>query len=143
MKKLWESRPTDAPDGFAIAKSGNVYLALAGPENQLVEIAPDGQEVQRFPQVPFSGDNGSPVPFDTVSSAMFLGTRLLVANQSYESGDASHQAILDVEAGEEGLGQYVPPNAGPPAPATARPKHRHHRRKKHHRRRHHHRHHRG
>ena len=122
LTKLWESRPTDAPDGFAIAKSGNVYLALAGPENQLVEVAPDGREVERFPQVPFNGDNGSGVPFDTVSNAMFLGTRLMVANQSFEAGDTTHQAILDVEAGEEGLPQFVPPNAGPPAPAVAKPK---------------------
>lgn len=136
MKKIWESLPAEAPDGFAIAKSGNVYLALAGPTNQLVEVGPDGHEVARFPSTPFSGDNGSSVPFDTVSSAMFLGTRLLVANQSYEAGDATHQAILDVEAGEEGLGQYVPPNAGPPAPATApapKAKHKHKHKKKHHR----------
>jgi sugar lactone lactonase YvrE len=122
MTKLWESRPTDAPDGFAIAKSGNVYVALAGPENQLAEVAPDGHEIERFPQVPFSGDNGSSVPFDTVSSAMFLGTRLMVANQSFEAGNTANQAILDVEVGEEGLPTYVPPNAGPPAPVAAKPK---------------------
>ena len=122
MTKLWESRPTDAPDGFAIAKSGNVYIALAGPENQLAEVAPDGHEIERFPQVPFNGDNGSSVPFDTVSSAMFLGTRLMVANQSFEAGNTANQAILDVEAGEEGLPIFVPPNAGPPAPAPSAPK---------------------
>jgi sugar lactone lactonase YvrE len=122
VRKLWESRPTDAPDGFAIAKSGNVYIALAGPENQLAEVAPDGHEIERFPQVPFNGDNGSGVPFDTVSSAMFLGTRLMVANQSFESGDPTHQAIFDIEVGEEGLAPYVPPNAGATPPARVAPK---------------------
>ena len=123
ITKLWESRPTDAPDGFGIAKSGNVYIALAGPASQLVEVGPDGTERERFPTVPLTGSNGSSVPFDTPSNASFLGTRLMVANQSFESGDATHQAILDVEVGEEGLPQFVPPNAGPPAPApVAKPK---------------------
>ena len=34
-----------------------------------------------------SGENGSPVPFDSPSSARFLGTRLIVANQSALAGD--------------------------------------------------------
>src|SRR3954462_964127 len=35
----WESRPVDAPDGFAIAQTGNVYVALAG-SNQVVLLSP-------------------------------------------------------------------------------------------------------
>ena len=33
----------------------------------------------------------------------------MVANQSYVTGDRAHQAILDVEAGEEGLPELIPP----------------------------------
>jgi hypothetical protein len=106
---VWESRPVDGPDGFAIARSGNVYIALLAA-NQLAVIGPDGRERQRFPAGP-GGENGSSVPFDNPSSARFLGTRLMVANQSYVTGNASHQAILDVEAGEEGLPELIP--AGP------------------------------
>jgi hypothetical protein len=76
----------------------------------LVELTPSGTEVARFGQ-PLTGDNGSPVPFDTPCSATFLGTRLLVANQSAVVGDASHQAILDVEVGETGLAPYLPETA--------------------------------
>jgi sugar lactone lactonase YvrE len=135
MTKLWESGPTEAPDGFAIAKSGRVYLALVSPvANQLVVIGPDGKELERF-----SG-NGSPVPFDAPSSVNFLGTRAIVANQAFVSGDTSHMAILDVETGEEGLAPYIPP--APAATVKAKPKakkkasKRKHRRKKR-RRRHH------
>jgi sugar lactone lactonase YvrE len=110
---LWESHPADAPDGFAIARSGRVYVALVGAAAQIAVIGPDGREEERFPQVPGAGDNGSAVPFDSPSSAMFLGSRLIVANQGYVSGNAAHQAILDVETGERGLRPLIPRKAGP------------------------------
>jgi hypothetical protein len=69
--------------------------------------------LERFPQQPGTGENGSEVPFDSPSSARFLGTSLIVAQQSYFMGDPSHQAILDVEVGERGLPEVIPPNAGP------------------------------
>ncbi|HEY3021084.1 MAG TPA: hypothetical protein VGJ32_12880 [Solirubrobacteraceae bacterium] len=127
MRELWESRPVDGPDGFAIARSGTIYIALLAV-NQIAAIGPDGTERERFPPLPASGANGSPVPFDAPSSVRFLGTRLIVANQSYFSGDPSHQAILDVEAGEEGLAPLIPANAGPAPPAKKHHGHRRHRR---------------
>ena len=111
LTTLWTSRPGDLPDGFGIGRSGHVYVALAGLANQLVELTASGTEVTRFPQVPLAGDNGSPVPFDTPCNATFLGTRVLVANQSAIQGDPSHQAILDVEVGERGLPAYLPTTA--------------------------------
>ena len=63
------------------------------------------------PEVPLSGDNGSEVPFDTPSSATFLGTSVLVANQSAVAGEPSHQAILDVEVGERGRPAFLPRRA--------------------------------
>ena len=71
-------------------------------------VAPDGREIERFPRAPGSGENGSPVPFDSPSSARFLGTRLIVANQAPWPGTAAHQALLDVEAGEPGLPELIP-----------------------------------
>ena len=76
--------------------------------SQLAVIGADGREAERFPPTPLSGDNGGPVPFDAPSSVRFLGTRLLVADQAFLTGDAAHQAILDVQAGERGLREYVP-----------------------------------
>lgn len=120
LRKLWTSRPTDLPDGFAVAKSGNIYLCAVGLAAQIIEIAPDGRELERFPQVPLTGANGSPVPFDQASGDAFLGTRLIIANQSSLTGDATHQVLLDVEVGEQGQPEFIPANAGP-LETTVRP----------------------
>jgi hypothetical protein len=104
---LWRSRDAEAPDGFAFAKSGDIYVALVGPvANQIVELSPGGRELARFPS---AVDNAlRPVPFDTPSSAVFDGSRLLVTNLSYFADDRAHQVIFDVEAGERGAPLFVP-----------------------------------
>jgi sugar lactone lactonase YvrE len=111
MTQLWESDPVDGPDGFDIAKSGNFYIANLA-SNQIVVVGPGGNEIERFPSMPGSGENGSSVPFDSPSSVSFLGTRAIVAQQSFIAGDPTHQAILDVETGEEGRPELIPSNAG-------------------------------
>ncbi|HEV7679575.1 MAG TPA: SMP-30/gluconolactonase/LRE family protein [Candidatus Dormibacteraeota bacterium] len=113
LRQVWESRPADAPDGIAVASSGNIYVALVSPAaNQIVELSPDGTEVVRYPSTAAGGSNGSSVPFDSPSSARFLGTGIVVANQSFVAGDSSHWAVLDVEVGEPGLAEYIPSSAG-------------------------------
>jgi sugar lactone lactonase YvrE len=107
MRRLWESGPTDLPDGFGVARSGRLYVPLAGTANQIAVVAPDGTEVERFPGSSGDGNNGSPIPFDTPSSARFLGTRIIVANQSF-TGDRDNQALLDVEVSETGLPELIP-----------------------------------
>lgn len=107
LRQIYESRPGDLPDGFAIAASGRIYVPLVGLPQQIAVLAPDGTEIERFPEEP-GGANGSEVPFDSPSSARFLGTRLIVANQSAVAGDPNNQAILDVEAGETGLPEMIP-----------------------------------
>lgn len=111
LTELWESRPVDGPDGFALARSGRLYVTLTAA-NQVVVLDREGNEVERFPSQPLEGGNGSPVPFDNPSSAMFLGRRLIVANQSFISGDPAHQALLDVFAGERGAPEFIPRRAG-------------------------------
>lgn len=134
LRQLWESGPAEGPDGFAIARSGAVYVALL-VANQIAVIGPDGHERERFPSSSYGGANGSSVPFDSPSSVRFLGTDVIVANQSYFTGTAGHQAILDVETGEPGLPEYIPPAAGTVTPAGhAKHRARKHRRRK--RRRH-------
>ncbi|HTU87524.1 MAG TPA: hypothetical protein VMF57_18235 [Solirubrobacteraceae bacterium] len=137
ITELWESGPADAPDGCALAQSGDIYLALSGISNQIVELSPSGQELATFGQQ-YTGSNNSSVPFDTPSGVAFLGTQLIVANQSYFEGDQAHQALLALETGEEGAPVYVPPNAGlPPAAkhkaAKKRGKRRRHKRRHRHR----------
>jgi sugar lactone lactonase YvrE len=108
---IWQSGPADAPDGCALARSGDIYLALVGASNQIVELSPSGQPVATFGQQ-YTGANGSPVPFDSPSGVAFLGTELLIANQSYFADDHANQVLLDLETGEPGQPVFVPADAG-------------------------------
>lgn len=110
LTQFWESGPTELPDGFGIAQSGRIYIALLN-SNQIAVIGADGREQERFPSGP-DGQNGSPAPFDSPSSAKFLGTRLMVPNQSFAAGDQNNMTVLDVETGEPGLPEVIPPGAG-------------------------------
>jgi hypothetical protein len=126
LQRLWESGPADAPDGYAVAASGHIYIALVGAANQVVELDASGHEVARFGQA-YTGTNSSPVPFDSPSGVAFLGTRLLIANQSYFADNPANQVLLALETRETGAPVFVPPNAGlPPAQPPAR-----HRRRRH------------
>jgi hypothetical protein len=138
LTQLWESGPADAPDGCALAASGDIYLALVGASNQIVELSPSGQEITRFGQQ-YIGTNSSSVPFDSPSGVAFLGTQLIIANQSYFAGSKANQALLSLETGEAGAPVYVPAHAGmAPAPkAKHKPARKRH--KRHHKRRHRHR----
>jgi sugar lactone lactonase YvrE len=106
LTQFWESRPADAPDGFALAKSGRIYLALAG-SSQIVVVSPNGDELARFPASPIDNQRME-VPFDGPASAAFLGDRLLVTNQSPIAGNRDRWAVLDVFAGEPGRGLFHP-----------------------------------
>jgi sugar lactone lactonase YvrE len=97
IKEVWASGPAEGPDGFGIARSGKIYISLL-VGNQIAVVNPDGTEETRI----------SSPRFDAPSSVSFLGTRLMVANQSYVMGSAANQAILDVEAGERGLREFIP-----------------------------------
>jgi sugar lactone lactonase YvrE len=110
IETLWTSQPTDLPDGIGIGRrSGHVYIAMAGATNQIAQIdLRSGAEIDRFPDAPLSGENGSAIPFDTPCSATFLGTRILVANQSAVQADPSHQAILSVAVRERGVPTHLP-----------------------------------
>jgi len=116
MTQLWASRPGEAPDGFAVARAGHVYVALSGPTgNAVAELRADSVghwgEVWRTPGTPIDGATAD-VPWDTPTSVQFLGNRLLVTNQAYFTGDSSHWAVFDVAAGERGVSTYVPAAAG-------------------------------
>ncbi len=106
LEVFWEGRPIDGPDGFAIARSGNVYVALAGA-NQILVLSPDGEELDRVPATPIENQQQE-VPFDTPASVAFLGEHALVTNHSFFTGTEDHWVVFDVFAGEEGLPLYRP-----------------------------------
>ncbi|NYJ01625.1 sugar lactone lactonase YvrE [Nocardioides thalensis] len=112
LDRLWTSGLLDLPDGFSFGESGNVYVALAGT-NQIAVLDKHYRPVRKIGAL-VSGDNGSPVPFDTPSNVTFAGESVLVANQSYLTGTEAHHAILDVHVGESGVPVYIPESAGRP-----------------------------
>jgi hypothetical protein len=111
LKELWQSGPADAPDGCMLARSGDIYVALAGASNQIVELTARGRQLARFGQQ-YSGTNNSSVPYDTPSGLAWLGTDLIVANQAYLDQDRSNMALLNLATGQPGVPVYVPPRAG-------------------------------
>ena len=103
---MWESLPADAPDGLAIAQSGNVYLALAGA-SQVLLLSPEFAELARVPPNP-AANQSEEIPVDSPGSLAFLGDRVLVTNHSAIRGDPDSWAILDVFADEAGLPLHHP-----------------------------------
>ena len=103
---FWRSRPADGPDGFAIGRSGKVYLALAGA-SQIVVISSGGEELARVPETPLENSRQE-IPVDAPGSIAFLGRRALITNHSAIRGDPSSWAVLDLYAGERGLPLLYP-----------------------------------
>jgi SMP-30/Gluconolactonase/LRE-like region len=113
--QLWESAAAQAPDGFAIARSGDVYVALVGPTgNGVVELSPQGDEIAEVPENPVA-NMALPIPFDAPGSVTFDGDQVLVANQSSLQNDTANMALLEINVGEPGLPQSLPPAIPTPA----------------------------
>jgi hypothetical protein len=109
LRELWESGQAEAPDGFAIARSGDIYVALVGPSgNAVVELAASGSEIARVPANALANDM-LPIPFDAPGSVTFDGDDILVGNQSAIAGNTSNMALLEVDVGEPGLPLALPP----------------------------------
>jgi hypothetical protein len=115
LRELWTSGPAQAPDGLAIARSGDVYIAMVGPTaNQIVELSPNGKLLAETPADPLS-NTPSPIPFDAPGSVLFDGDQIIVGNQSAINQNTANMALLEVGVGESGQPIYIPP--GGPAPA--------------------------
>ncbi|MDQ6836275.1 MAG: hypothetical protein M3016_08825 [Actinomycetota bacterium] len=113
LKQIWESAPSEAPDGLALARSGHIYLSLVGPAgNAVVEISGQGSEIARVPASP-AANALLPVPFDAPGSVTFSGQNLVVSNESSLNNDSSHWALLEIAVGEPGLAPSLPPPAIP------------------------------
>jgi sugar lactone lactonase YvrE len=109
LDTFWTSRPFDGPDGFAVGRSGKMYVALAGA-NQLAVVSPQGEELTRVPANPV--DNlQMEIPFDGPASMAFLGRRLLMSNQTdalVGPGNPDRWAVFDIFTGERGLRLFRP-----------------------------------
>jgi len=103
---FWEGAEGETPDGFAIGESGNVYVALA-VANTLLVLSPEGQEITRVPATPEDNEQMDP-PFDLPGGVAFLGQHLLVTNQKFFGGPASHDVIFKINVHERGQALYRP-----------------------------------
>ena len=105
LAQVWESRPLDAPDGIAIARSGNVYVALAGASQSDALAAVRRARTRAGDPRPTSERRYRSM---RPGSLAFLGDRVLVATTQRSGGTRTSWAILDVFAGEPGLPLHYP-----------------------------------
>ncbi len=116
VRLLWESLPGDLPTAFGIGRS-------AGSTSPTPGRAPAGGALSRGRgggALPGGARSPAPTaatfPFDTPSSATFVGRRVLVANQSF-LGTGENHAVLDVAVGaERGRPVFIPATGGTAAP---------------------------
>ena len=94
--------PATCPTASASAGPATSTSRSPGSPTSSWSSTATGAEVDRFPDAPLTGDNGSPVPFDTPCSATFLGTACWSPTSRRSPATPSHQAILDVDVGERG-----------------------------------------
>ncbi len=90
--QVYATRPGEGPDGFALGRSGKVYLPTLVTDRVAV-IGPDGREV----------DSIEAPQFDAPSSVTFFGTDVLVTNLTYFTNDAAHDQVLRVSVGDRGV----------------------------------------
>jgi sugar lactone lactonase YvrE len=103
---FWEGGPGETPDGFAISRSGTIYVALAVASTLLV-LSRDGREITRLPTT--SQDNDEPeVPFDLLGGVAFYNDQLLITNQVFLGGPAAHQVIFSLTVHEYGKRLFPP-----------------------------------
>ncbi|MFZ0043321.1 MAG: hypothetical protein WAK93_18575, partial [Solirubrobacteraceae bacterium] len=120
LRQIWESAAGEAPDGFALARSGDIYLSLVGPSgNAVVELSPQGTEIARVP-ANAAANAAMSVPFDAPGSVSFEGDNLIVTNESSLNNDSADWALLQISAGEPGQPLSLPPPAPPPPRTTYR-----------------------
>jgi hypothetical protein len=133
LQQLWASSvPAAAPDGFAIARSGDIYLSEVGPlANNVLEISPQGRQLAEF-SGEATGADGALLPFDAPGSVTFDGDNVIVTNEASLSNDINHWALLEIAVGQPGLPESLPPPPVAPLRAHHNSKHHtHHRRKRH------------
>jgi sugar lactone lactonase YvrE len=118
LEQRWAAAASDVPDGFALARSGDAYVALAGTTgNAVAVVSAKGEEIARTPASELENQQLE-VPFDQPASVAFLGERALVTNHALFSRNPARFAVLDVFAGEPGLPLFRPRvKATEPTPA--------------------------
>jgi len=101
--RFFTSKPGAAPQGFAIAASGSIYLSDC-LTNELQVVSPDGTLVRSWG--PDAAGTG--VGLDCPSSVSFTRNSILVTNLAYLTVKTDHYTVLKIAAGERGLAPTRP-----------------------------------
>ena len=96
LRQVYATRPGEGPDGFALGRSGRIYLCTLVTDRVIV-VERDGSE-----STSFGSALGNPA-FDSPSSATFLGTALLITNLTYFTNNTAHDNVLRVNVGDTGV----------------------------------------
>ena len=95
-------------DGLAIGSSGRIYLPIANPLYNAVEVVdPDTRSVVASLPTPAESITRS-IPYSTPASVAFRGTSLIVSNHGLLAIDPRQWAILELGVGETGLPLHYP-----------------------------------
>lgn len=95
-------------DGLAIGSSGRIYLPIANPLYNAVEVVdPDTRSVVASLPTPIESITRS-IPYSTPASVAFRGTSLIVSNHGLLAIDPRQWAILELGVGETGLPLHYP-----------------------------------
>jgi len=86
LKLVYSTRPGEGPDGYALGRSGRVYVPTLVTD-RIAVVAPDGSEVASY--------GGAGGLLDSPSSVTLLGNGdALVTNLTYFTNDATHDLVL-------------------------------------------------
>ncbi|GHP18079.1 hypothetical protein RN2511_028150 [Rhodococcus sp. NKCM2511] len=95
-------------DGLAIGSSGRIYLPIANPlYNALEVVDPDTRSVVASLPTPVESITRS-IPYSTPASVAFRGTSLIVSNHGLLAIDPHQWAILELGVEETGLPLHYP-----------------------------------
>ncbi|MEK8069344.1 SMP-30/gluconolactonase/LRE family protein [Rhodococcoides navarretei] len=99
---------TGQGDGLTIGSSGRIYLPIANPLYNAVEVVdPDTRSVVASLPTPVESITRS-IPYSTPASVAFRGTSLIVSNHGLLAIDPHQWAILELGVGETGLPLHYP-----------------------------------
>ena len=107
QRVLYESRPGDGPDGFALDTRGRIYLNFF-LANQIAILSPRGAELRRVPANPVENQK-LPIPLDSPASSAFRPDgMLLVTNHAVNTRNPLSFAVLTVDVESKGLPLFKP-----------------------------------
>lgn len=98
LRQVWASRPGEGPDGFALGRSGRIYVPTLVTD-RIVVVAPDGAELASY----------TSTLLDAPSSVTFTGGgEALVTNLTYFTSSTANDKVLRIQLDDAGVAPARP-----------------------------------